>query len=447
MSRGARDIRGVPGIANPGTVQGDPRWCGRSGKVKLGNVSEINLEHTARDFWATRPRRRTDDRKIAGVAAAIARRYGIDPVLVRVAFVVATICSGGAGVLLYLLGWLLLPAQGDQSSGAESVIGRGRSSMSAVLTIVLVLLLIPVTAAVLGGHGSGIIGLAVGLGALLLLHRSRAALGEIPGSPPAAAPSSGHPPETAQTIPATPGAPGVTTDDPERPAPPAWDPLGAAPFAWDLPEPSAPPAATTPRRWAGSKITPITLGLALLAGGIALAFGPGLSAAQIAAILLGVVGLGLVIGSFLHGGRGLVPIAVPLALLTWILSAAPTSDFQVGTRHWSPTTTAELQQQYSVTLGNGDLDLSHLQLTNGQTVKTNVAVGVGETHVFIPPNVDAQVSCRTQVGDVDCLGRTDSGGSPSRVTLTDTGTDCPGGGTLILDVHSGVGQIHVDRTS
>ncbi len=414
-------------------------------------MSEINLEHTARDFWATRPRRRTDDRKIAGVAAAIARRYAIDPVLVRVAFVVATICSGGAGVLLYLLGWLLLPGEhteGNQSPGAGSVVGRGRSSMSAVLTIVLVLLLIPVTAAVLGGHGSGIIGLAVGVGALLLLHRSRAALGEIPGSPPPAVPPSGHAPETAQANPATPGAPGATTtDDPERPAPPAWDPLGAAPFAWDLPEPSAPPVPTTPPRWARSGITPITLGLALLAGGIALAFGPGLSAAQIAAMLLGVVGLGLVVGSFLQAGRGLVPVAVPLALLTWILGAAPTSDFQVGTRHWSPATTAELQDQYSVTLGNGDLDLSRLQLTNGQTVKTNLAVGVGETHVYLPPNVDAQVSCRTQVGDVDCLGRTDSGGSPSRVTLTDTGTDGPGGGTLILDVHSGVGQVHVYRAS
>jgi hypothetical protein len=350
-------------------------------------------------------------------------------------------------VLLYLLGWLLLPAQGDQSSGAESVVGRGRSSMSAVLTIVLVLLLVPATAAVLSGHGSGIIGVAVGLGALLLLHRSRAALGEIPGSPPPAAPSAGHPPETAQAIPATPGEPGAnTTDDPERPAPPAWDPLGAAPFAWDLPEPSA-PAPTTPPRWAGSKITPITLGLALLAGGTALAFAPGLSAAQVAAMLLGVVGLGLVVGSFLHGGRGLVPVAIPLALLTWILSAAPTSDFQVGTRHWIPTTTAELQEHYSVTLGNGDLDLSHLQLTNGQTVKTNVAVGIGETDVVLPPNVDAQVSCRTQVGDVDCLGRTDSDGSPSRVTLTDTGADGPGGGTVILDVHSGVGQVHVDRAS
>ncbi|HET9117464.1 MAG TPA: PspC domain-containing protein, partial [Pseudonocardiaceae bacterium] len=390
-------------------------------------MSEINLEHMARDFWATRPRRRTDDRKIAGVAAAIARRYAVDPVLVRVAFVVATICSGGAGILLYLLGWLLLPQErtdGDHSSGAESVVGRGRSSMSAVLTIVLVLLLIPTTAAVLGGHGSGIIGVAVGLGALLLLHRSRAALGEIPGSPPPAAPSSSHSPETAQA------------DDPERPAPPAWDPLGAAPFAWDLPEPSEPPVPTTSPRWAGSKITPITLGLALLAGGIALAFGPGLSAAQIAAILLGVVGLGLVVGSFLQGGRGLVPVAVPLALLTWILGAAPTSDFQVGTRHWTPTATAELQKQYSVTLGNADLDLSRLHLTDGEKVQTDVAVGVGETHVFLPPNVDAQVSCRTQVGDVECLGRTDSDGSPSRVTLTDTGADGPGGGTLILNVHS-----------
>lgn len=451
MSRGAGDIRGVPGITNPGTVQGDPRWCGPAGKVKLSSVSEINLEHTARDFWATRPRRRTDDRKIAGVAAAIARRYAVDPMLVRVAFVVATICSSGAGILLYLLGWLLLPQErpdSGQSSGAGRVVGRGRNSMPAVMTIVLVLLLIPATAAVFDGHGSGIIGIAVGLGALLLLHHSRATLGEIPGSPPPAAPSSSHSPETAQAFPATPGAPGATTaDDPERPAPPAWDPLGAAPFAWDLPEPSAPPVPISPPRWAGSKITPITLGLALLAGGIALAFGPGLSAAQIAAILLGVVGLGLVVGSFLQGGRGLVPIAVPLALLTWILSAAPTSDFQVGTRHWTPTATTELQKRYSVTLGNADLDLSRLHLTDGEKVQTDVAVGVGETHVFLPPNVDAQVSCRTQVGDVECLGRTDSDGSPSRVTLTDTGTDGPGGGTLILNVHSGVGQVHVDRAS
>src|SRR3712207_7634910 len=52
-----------------------------------------------------------------------------------------------------------------------------------------------------------------------------------------------------------------------------------------------------PPRGPSSKVTPITLGLALLAGGIALAFWPALPAAHIAALMLGVVGLGLVVGS------------------------------------------------------------------------------------------------------------------------------------------------------
>lgn len=401
-------------------------------------MSQINVEHTARDFWATRPHRRPSDRKIAGVAAAIARRYAIDPVLVRVAFVVATI-SGGAGVLLYLLGWLLFPLDDHAADDQASAAGRGRSSMSALLTIVLVLLLIPAAGAVFAGHGSGIIGLAVAFGALFLLHRSRAALGEIPGSPPPGTPPS-------ETAPAA-ATPATTTGDPEQPAPPAWDPLGAAPFAWDLPEPSAQPEPAEPPRGARWKITPITLGLALLVGGIALAFAPGLSAAQVAAMLLGVVGLGLVAGAFLQGGRGLIPVAIPLALITWVLSAAPAAGFKVGTSHWQPATVAQVQPRYSVTVGNGDLDLSGLRLADGQTVRTSVGVGVGQTYVYLPPNVNAQVSCQTQLGDVDCLGHRDSDGAPSRVTVTDNGSDGPGGGTVILDVHSGVGQVRVDRQS
>jgi predicted membrane protein len=73
-------------------------------------------------------------------------------------------------------------------------------------------------------------------------------------------------------------------------------------------------------------------------------------------------------------------------------------------------------------------------------------VGIGETHVILPPNVDVQVSCQTQVGEVDCLGRTGSG-RPDRVDVTDFGLDGPGGGKLILDVHAGVGQVHVERAS
>ncbi len=412
-------------------------------KGQAQGVREANVEHTIRDFWATRPRRRADDSKVAGVAAAIGRRYAIDPVLVRVAFVVATLFNG-AGVLLYLLGWLLLPAEGDQASAAASVVGRGRGSMSATLTIVLVLLLIPATGAVFGGRASGVLALAAALGTLVLLHRSRAALGEIPGSPPPAEPLGTTTPGTT-----TPGtatlATNATTDGADRPAPPAWDPLGVAPFAWDLPEPSAPPAHATAPGGTRSKITPITLGLALLTGGIALAFVPGLSATQVAALLLGVVGLGLVVGSLMQSGRGLILVAIPLALLTLVLQATPASGFKIGGSYWDPVTAAQVQPRYAVTLGNGRLNLTGLRLA-GQTVTTSVAVGIGETHVILPPNVAAQVSCQTLLGEVDCLGHTGSG-YPARVNVTDNGPDGPGGGKLVLDVHSGVGQVHVERGS
>jgi phage shock protein PspC (stress-responsive transcriptional regulator) len=402
-------------------------------------VSDIKVQDTVRDFWATRPRRRANDRKVAGVAAAIGRRYAIDPVLVRVAFVVATV-FGGSGVLLYLLGWLLLPAEGDQASGAKRRFRRGRSSMSAALTVVLVLLLVPATAAVLSGRASGVLGLLVALGALVLLHRSRASLGEIPGAPtPSAAPAATEP-ATAATAATAPPATGRATD---QHAPPAWDPLGAAPFAWDLPEPAAPPVAAEPPQGLRSKVTAITLGLALLTGGIAVAFTPGLSAAGIAALLLGVVGLGLVVGAFMQSGRGLILVAIPLALLTWVLHAAPAAGVKVGGGYWDPVTAAELQPNYAVTLGNGRLDLTGLRLTPGQTVRTSVNVGIGETHVYLPPNIDAQVGCQTQVGQVDCLGQTSS----DRVDVTDNGLDGPGGGKVILNVHSGIGEIHVERES
>ncbi|MGH3753483.1 MAG: PspC domain-containing protein [Pseudonocardiaceae bacterium] len=396
-------------------------------------MNGINVEHMVQDFWATRPRRRADDRKIGGVAAAIGRRYAVDPVLVRVAFVVAALYSG-VGVVLYLLGWLLLPAEGDETSAAEGLLGRGRSSMSPALTVVLILLLIPAAGMVFDGP-SGVLGLAVAVGALVLLHRSRAGLGDVarPARPEGAPGGAGaNPPGTNA------GA--------GQPAPPAWDPLGAAPFAWDLPEPSPMPPATPPRG-PRSKVTPVTLGLALLTGGIATALLPALSAAQIAALLLGVVGLGLVVGSLVRGGRGLIVIAVPLALLTWVLQAAPASGLRFGDDRWSPVTAAQVQPRYEVTLGNGRLDLTGLRFAEGQTVTTSVAVGMGETVVIVPPYVDARVTCRAQVGVVDCLGVPRSGTLPARVDTTDYGPDGPGGGTLVLTVQAGVGNVAVERES
>jgi hypothetical protein len=233
----------------------------------------------------------------------------------------------------------------------------------------------------------------------------------------------------------------------DRPAPPAWDPLGAAPFAWDLPEPApVPPPLPPPARGPRSKITPITLGLALLAGGIASAFWPALPAAHILALVLAVVGLGLVTGSLVRGGRGLIAIALPLALLTWVLATVPVSGLQMGERRWTPMTVAQLQPRYELTMGAGMLDLTELRMADDQTVTSTVVLGTGDLRVVLPPQVDAQVTCRAELGEVGCLGR-GSSGLPAEVVARSTGTDGPGGGTLVLNVRAGSGVVKVERGS
>ena len=66
-------------------------------------------------------RRPFGDRMLAGVASGLARYLGVDPMIVRIAFVVLTVV-GGAGIPLYLAGLLLIPDEGSDVSIAGSVI-------------------------------------------------------------------------------------------------------------------------------------------------------------------------------------------------------------------------------------------------------------------------------------------------------------------------------------
>jgi len=52
-----------------------------------------------------RPR---DDRMVAGVCSGIARRFNIDPAIVRILFV-ASLFLPGPQILIYLVAWLLMP--------------------------------------------------------------------------------------------------------------------------------------------------------------------------------------------------------------------------------------------------------------------------------------------------------------------------------------------------
>src|SRR5215469_15507022 len=61
-------------------------------------------------------------RMVAGVAAGIAQYLGVDVSVVRVVLAVLTVI-GGAGIPVYLAGWLLIPDEGARQSIASDLIG------------------------------------------------------------------------------------------------------------------------------------------------------------------------------------------------------------------------------------------------------------------------------------------------------------------------------------
>jgi phage shock protein PspC (stress-responsive transcriptional regulator) len=58
---------------------------------------------------------------LAGVAAGIARYLDVDVTIVRILFAVLAV-MGGAGVPIYLAGWLLIPEEGAEQSIAGGFI-------------------------------------------------------------------------------------------------------------------------------------------------------------------------------------------------------------------------------------------------------------------------------------------------------------------------------------
>ena len=72
-----------------------------------------------------RPR---DGRMIAGVCAGIGEYLGIDANIIRLVFAVLTIFSIGAGALVYLVAWAVVPEEGEKQSIAQGYINKTKKS-------------------------------------------------------------------------------------------------------------------------------------------------------------------------------------------------------------------------------------------------------------------------------------------------------------------------------
>jgi signal transduction histidine kinase len=119
---------------------------------------------------------------VGGVCAGLARRLGVDPLIVRLCFVVAA-GAGGLGVALYAVCWAVLPAAGDGRALMARAAGRRESWMVAsglVLMMLAVLLLLRAWGVWVGDAVVWPLILATGGGALIWRQSQGAAVVEAP---------------------------------------------------------------------------------------------------------------------------------------------------------------------------------------------------------------------------------------------------------------------------
>ncbi|MGH3431985.1 MAG: PspC domain-containing protein, partial [Thermocrispum sp.] len=381
----------------------------------------------------------------------------IDPVIVRVALIVATVL-GGFGVLLYVLGWLFLPDERDDVSAVEALFGKGRSSTPAHVTIGLCIALFPASAWAFGDwwfQGTGFAMTALLLIGLFVLHRNRGGQNR----PTARVPS--HAAAASFSAQQTTLSSENSTESTYQPPAGVWDPLGAEPLGWQLsgddPTSGGPPAPATGggspdrspvpgRRSAG---VGITLGATLVTAGVGTTLAmtdlTWFTPAHVIGMTLAVLGIGMVLSALSGSGRGLLVLAAPLSVAGLLLSTLPVDDLPgggFGELDARPTSAAAVLPEYERTGGGVTLDLTDLP-ADSDPVATKVTVGMGDATVLVPPDADVTFTCNTSMGSLDCLGRTAEGAGVDAVADTDV---VDGDGPQItLDVTSVMGTVEVNR--
>jgi phage shock protein PspC (stress-responsive transcriptional regulator) len=63
--------------------------------------------------------RKHEGKMIAGVCAGLAERFEISVTVIRLAFVLAFLLSGGTGLLLYIVLWVVMPAEDEPDRPPE----------------------------------------------------------------------------------------------------------------------------------------------------------------------------------------------------------------------------------------------------------------------------------------------------------------------------------------
>jgi phage shock protein PspC (stress-responsive transcriptional regulator) len=349
-------------------------------------------------------RRRTGDRVLGGVAGGLGDYFNIDPLLVRISFV-GLMIFGGAGLVLYVAAWLLIPADGHDASPVEAFIrGLGLTpGRLAWVALALVVFILFVNSWNVGlGYSDGPLGipgpvwaLAIVVVGVMLVRRREAVT-----APTAAATAS----------------------------------VATLPVAAAL---KAPPRPRSPLAWYACGAVLLSIGLLALISQVAhVAVAPG----QFFGAALAILGIGLVVGAWWGRARVLilialllVPVAVTASFITTPLEGG------IGDHRYAPVSAAEVRDEYRALGGRLVLDLTGLNLGPG-VVHISASVALGQLMVILPRDASVELRTRVGAGDSYVLGSQDVGTSLDNSYVRRN----PYRTTYILDLEAGIGEVFVD---
>ncbi len=424
--------------------------------------------------------RSSTDRVIAGVAGGLGTYFGVDPVIVRIVFVVLTFV-GGAGPLLYLIGWLALPRD-NSSSVISNALGGSSDSRLRLRNLVAVVLIcfgLFLTASLSNELFDVFIDMwsiapflalaLIAAGVVLILwpgppgrvkrmparpSPSPADVATVPTPPRAAGPewAAAEPGESQTSAMSSPTSQPLSSP-PSAPLPPSSPPLPPSPLS---PPPSPSPASpvrqrTEPRRRVRTTIGYVTFAaLLVFTGGAVILHRLGavdIDVGVLVAALLAVTGSGLVVSAFSVPARGLVGLGVLLAapLLLFASEVLPWAS-GLGDYQAKVSETRDLQDDYRHGLGTMVVDLRDLEPDDMPSLMTSVKLSltVGEMLVYVPGSIKTISDINVRAGNLTV----DSGGpgwSRSGVSLAHSRTTSEQAGphVLRLDIDVGIGRAEV----
>lgn len=412
---------------------------------------------------------------LAGVCGGLGRYFDVDPVVFRVVFGVLAV-TGGAGLIFYGFAWLLVPLEGEEDNEAKRLL-TGRIEGSTLAAVLAALVGCALFLSMLDNGAvtifSVLVILAVGAAARGARRRRETPEPEAEAAHPRAeAPPETQAPPTPMVMSwwrdplvkdGTTGPVGMgylwgPEDAHGATRSPASADSGKQPpdVVGESPDDGSGAVPAAGRR--GQGIGGRTFLLALLAAGIGTAatwegnpLGEALQTGFAAA--LAVFGLGLAISS-VKGRTGFGTLLLSV-LTAGLLLGAAVLPREIGTdwreTRWQPASVSALKPQYEAGTGLATLDLSRVDVPEGQTVSVEADMDAGRLKVILPAGVTAKTDIRVRLGDVRLPGE-----KPDHVRVQKDAAQTPvlappagakPGGTMELQLRVAVGQVEVARAA